>query len=57
MTGFGQKSNKTIAMQLRSAYVGAFIMRFLGKPLLIATNYSIQASDCLAHVCKFTPVI
>ena len=50
MTELGQKSNNTIAMQLRSAHVGSF------RETITATNYSIQALDCLDHGYNFSPL-
>ena len=40
MTGLGQKSNNTIAMQLRSAHVVAFIMRFQANHYTTELQYS-----------------
>ena len=50
VTELGQKSSNTIVMQLRSAHVGAF------RQTIVATNYSIQALECLDHGCNFSPL-
>ena len=44
-----------IRKKLCSAHVKAFIMGFEANHY-IATNYSIQALECLAYGCNFSPL-